>query len=203
MALVVFRKCRRVTDPCLFPPYPIAQLLFVMVTMMLLMLTPCLRSTPVRRRATGLTDVTVHAVTVPSRSTGPSALRRKCATQRECRGSVRRTRQSGPTRPSASCAFPRACGSLREDRNTGCRPYRLRNMAMRRWYGKRIHLGVMTVRANDGQSVGVKPGRHVRPSPVRLQSGLKLDALVCVAKCQSGRRPRYLVLATRCDASAK
>jgi hypothetical protein len=28
MALVVFRKCRRVTDPCLFPPYPIAQLLF-------------------------------------------------------------------------------------------------------------------------------------------------------------------------------
>src|SRR5262249_18471190 len=85
MALVVFRKCRRVTDPCLFPPYPIAQLLFVMVTMMLLMLTPCLRSTPVRRRATGLTDVTVHAVTVPSRSTGPSALRRKCATQRQCR----------------------------------------------------------------------------------------------------------------------
>jgi hypothetical protein len=38
MALVVFRKCRRVTDPCLFPPYPIAQLLFAMVTMMLLML---------------------------------------------------------------------------------------------------------------------------------------------------------------------
>src|SRR5215471_21695551 len=30
-------------------------------------------------------DVTVHAVTAPSRSTGPSALRRKCATQRECR----------------------------------------------------------------------------------------------------------------------
>src|SRR5215813_4196781 len=108
MALVVFRKCRRVTDPCLFPPYPIAQLLFVMVTMMLLMLTPCLRSTPVRRRATGLTDVTVHAVTVPSRSTGPSALRRKCATQRECRGSVRRTRQSGPTPGPPPLALSRA-----------------------------------------------------------------------------------------------
>jgi len=56
------------------------------VTMMLLMLTPydCARH-PVRRRATGLTDVTVHAVIVPSRSTGPSAPRRKCATQRECR----------------------------------------------------------------------------------------------------------------------
>ena len=103
-------------------------------------------------------------------------------------------------RPSASCAFPRACGSLREGRNTGCRPYRPRNMAMRRWYGKRIHVNAMTVWANDGQSVGVKPGRHVRPSQVRLQSGLKLDVLLCVAKCQSGRRRRYLVLATRCDA---
>jgi hypothetical protein len=70
-------------------------------------------------------------------------------------------------------------------------------MAMRRWYGKRIHLDVMTVRANDGQSVGVKPGRHVRPCPVRLQSGLKLNALLCVAKCQSGNLRRYLVLATR------
>jgi hypothetical protein len=50
------------------------------------------------------------------------------------------------------------------------------------------------------KSVGVKPGWHVRPSPVRLQSGLKLDALLCVAKCQSGNLRRYLVLATRCDA---
>src|SRR5262245_19072555 len=56
MALVVFRKCRRVTDPCLFPPYPIALLLFVMVTILLLMLTPCLRSTtgsPARHRPDG------------------------------------------------------------------------------------------------------------------------------------------------------
>src|SRR5215472_15169451 len=30
-------------------------------------------------------DVTAYAAIVPSRSTGPSALRRKCATQRECR----------------------------------------------------------------------------------------------------------------------
>src|SRR5262245_53380175 len=97
MALVVFRKCRRVTDLCLFPPYPIAQLLFAMVTMMLLMLTPCLRSTTgsaARHRPDGPDSSRSHR---PSRSTGPSALRRKCATQRECRGSVRRTRQSGPT----------------------------------------------------------------------------------------------------------
>src|SRR6266849_5789736 len=35
MALVVLRKSRRVTDEfCLFPPYPIAQLLFARPTMM-------------------------------------------------------------------------------------------------------------------------------------------------------------------------
>src|SRR5262245_8578243 len=114
MALVVFRKCRRVTDPCLFPPYPIAQLLFVMVTMMLLSsLHVCARQ-PVPRRATGLTHVTVHAVTVPSRSTGPSALRRKCATQRECRGSVRRTRQSGPTPGPPPLALSRALAAPSE-----------------------------------------------------------------------------------------
>ena len=51
-------------------------------------------------------------------------------------------------RPSASCAFPRAYGSLLGGRNTRCRPYRQRNMAMRHWYGKRIHADVMIGRAS-------------------------------------------------------
>src|SRR5262249_11269759 len=64
MALVVFNKCRRVTEPCLFPPYPIAQLLFAMVTMMFPMLPPYdWARQPVPQRANGLTDVTIHAVT--------------------------------------------------------------------------------------------------------------------------------------------
>src|SRR5262249_1165279 len=116
MALVVFRKCRRVTDPCLFPPYPIAQLLFAMVTMMLLMLmlTPDLRSTTgsaARHRPDGRDSSRSHR---PSRSTGPSALRRKCATQRECRGSVRRTRQSGPTPGPPPLALSRALAAPSE-----------------------------------------------------------------------------------------
>ena len=71
-------------------------------------------------------------------------------------------------------------------------------MAMRRWYGKRIHLDVMIGRANRrSKGVGVKPGRHVRHLRFASKAGLKLKALLCVAKCESGSRPRYLVLATR------
>src|SRR5262249_56465054 len=86
MALVVFRKCRRVTDPCLFPPYPIAQLLFAMVTMMLLMLTPCLRSTTgsaARHRPDGRDSSRRHRP-VPVDWPDP-ALMPTCAPQRQCR----------------------------------------------------------------------------------------------------------------------
>jgi hypothetical protein len=103
-------------------------------------------------------------------------------------------------RPSASRAFPRACGSLWEGRNARCRPYRWRNMAMRRWYGKRIHLDVMTVRANRWSKAS---GSAEAARPLifgGLQSGLELEALLCVAKCQGRSWPCYLVLATRCGA---
>jgi hypothetical protein len=46
------------------------------------------------------------------------------------------------------------------------------------------------------KSVGIKPGA-APPISGPLQSGLKLNALLCVAKCQSGNLRRYLVLATR------
>src|SRR5262249_30223680 len=198
MALVVFRKCRRVTDPCLFPPYPIAQLLFVMMTMMLLMLTPCLRSTPVRRRATSLTDVTVHAVTVPSRSTGPSALRRKCATQRECRVQYDAPARAGQRPALRLLRFPARLrlpprGPQYEVSPIPSAQYGHAPLVWQANSSRRDDRA-----ANDGQKRWGQAGAHVRPSPVRLQSGL--DAPLCVAKCQSGRRPRYLVLATRCDA---
>src|SRR5262249_57970735 len=51
--------------------------------------------------------------------------------------------EEGNAQTSASCAFPRAYGSLLGGRNTRCRPYRQCNMAMRHWYGKRIHADVM------------------------------------------------------------
>src|SRR6516165_4948392 len=163
MALVVFRKCRRVTDPCLFPPYPIAQLLFAMVTMMLLMLTPydCARH-PVPRRATGRTDVTVHAVIVPSRSTGPSALRRKCATQRECRVQYDAPAGAGQ-RPALRLL--RACGSLWRAAIRG-----VAHTANAIWpcaFG--MASGFISTRwpggSTDGEKRGGQPGRHVGTFP--------------------------------------
>src|SRR5262245_25901692 len=52
--------------------------------------------------------------------------------------------------------------------------------------------------ARPGLVVLHEVGRHLASRmPI---ARLKLDALLCVAKCQGGCRPRYLVLATRCDA---
>ena len=125
-------------------------------------------------------DVTVHAVT--SRPGRLARARLGANVQRSVNAGFQYDAPAGAgQRPALRLLrFPRACGSLWGGRNTRCRPYRQRNMAMRRWYGKRIHVDVMIGRASrrskaSGSAAVARSGTAVRREvPERTSATLAL-----------------------------